>query len=211
MAARVRSAKYPWLAAPATRVAATAVALLGWRLRANGVTVRLTEVEAYSGLGQDPASHAHRGPTKRNAVMFGPAGFAYVYFIFGMHWCVNVTAGAEGEAAAVLLRAGSVVAGLDLARERRAFPRADRDLARGPARLATAIGVDGTATGTNLVDGSGPMVLLPPSAEVDAALVRCGPRVGVAAAADVPHRFWLAGEPSVSAYRAHVPRRRRPV
>jgi DNA-3-methyladenine glycosylase len=207
MAQRVRPAKYPWMAAPASEVADTAVALLGWRLRGNGVTIRLTEVEAYSG-SQDPASHAHRGRTKRNGVMFGPAGFAYVYFVFGMHWCVNVTAGDDGEAAAVLLRAGEVVAGLDVARDRRNHPRLDSDLARGPARLATSLGVDGTATRTNIVDGSGPMQLLPPLLPVEPSLVRSGPRVGVAAAAELPHRFWIAAEPSVSVYRPHVPRRR---
>jgi DNA-3-methyladenine glycosylase len=208
MAGRTRKPKYPWMVAPASAVADTAVALLGWRLRANGVTIRLTEVEAYSGLGEDPASHAHRGRTKRNLVMFGPAGFAYVYFVFGMHWCVNVTAGEDGEAAGVLLRAGQVVDGLDLARARRANPRSDRELARGPARLAMALAIDGLASGSNIVDGSGPMVLLPPVAPIDPNVVRSGPRVGVAAAAETPHRFWLADESSVSVYRAHVPRRR---
>jgi DNA-3-methyladenine glycosylase len=208
MAARARKPKYAWMAAPATAVADSAVALLGWRLKGNGVTIRLTEVEAYSGLGEDPASHAHRGRTKRNAVMFGPAGFAYVYFVFGMHWCVNVIAGGEGEAAGILLRAGEVIGGLDLARTRRANPRSDRELARGPAKLAMALAIDGMASGSNLVDGSGPMLLLPPSSPVDPTLVRSGPRVGVAAAAETPHRFWLADEPSVSVYRAHVPRRR---
>ncbi|HEY2670050.1 MAG TPA: DNA-3-methyladenine glycosylase, partial [Rugosimonospora sp.] len=86
--------------------------LLGCLLSANGVTARLTEVEAYSGAGLDPASHAHRGRTPRNAVMFGPAGYAYVYFTYGMHWCVNVVCGPEGQASAVLLRAGSIVDGL---------------------------------------------------------------------------------------------------
>jgi DNA-3-methyladenine glycosylase len=210
MAVRARPPKYPWLAAPASRVADTAAALLGWRLRGNGVTIRLTEVEAYSGLGEDPASHAHRGRTPRNAVMFGPAGFAYVYFVFGMHWCVNVTVGAEGEAAGILLRAGEVVGGLDRARERRGRPSADRELARGPARLAMALAIDGLASGTNLVDGSGPMVLLPPATPVDPTSVRSGPRVGVAAAKETPHRFWLAGDPTVSLYRAHVPRAPRP-
>ncbi len=208
MPGRARPPKYPWMAAPASRVADTAVTLLGWRLRGNGVTVRLSEVEAYSGLGDDPASHSHRGMTKRNAVMFGPAGFAYVYFVFGMHWCVNVTAGAVGESSAVLLRAGEVVGGLDLARERRGHPSADRELARGPARLAMALAIDGLASGTSIVDGSGPMVLLPPVTPVDPASVRSGPRVGVAAAKETPHRFWIAGDPTVSLYRAHVPRRR---
>ncbi|MEU8006671.1 DNA-3-methyladenine glycosylase [Catellatospora sp. NPDC049111] len=197
---------YSLLDAPASQVTDTARGLLGWQLEANGVRIRITEVEAYAGVGEDPASHSHRGPTPRSSVMFGPAGVLYVYFVFGMHWCMNVTAGHEGEAAAVLLRAGAVVGGVDLARERRGQV-ADRELARGPARLAMALGIDGSANRTSLLDGTGPARLLP-AAAVSAELIRSGPRVGVAAAHDRPWRFWLHGEPSVSPYRRHTPRRR---
>src|ERR687886_886534 len=124
--------RYPWLDAPASAVAETARTLLGWHLTANGVTVRLTEVEAYSGLGADPASHAHRGPTGRNRVMFGPAGVLYVYQIYGMHFCANVVCGSAGEASAVLLRAGAVIDGAELARQRRPAARNDAGLAAGP-------------------------------------------------------------------------------
>jgi DNA-3-methyladenine glycosylase len=182
--------------------------LLGAELRSGGVTVRLTEVEAYRGLDGDPASHAHRGRTPRNAVMFGPPGYAYVYFVFGMHWCLNVVCGPPGTASAVLLRAGEVTSGVELARERRGGTAADRNLARGPARLAIALGVDGTVNGTSLVDGRGPVTLSPPDRPVDPSHLATGPRVGVAAAADLPWRFWIAGEPSVSPYRRHTPRRR---
>ncbi|MFI7210348.1 DNA-3-methyladenine glycosylase [Micromonospora maritima] len=200
---------YPWLRAPAAQVAATAQTLLGWTVSANGVRVRLTEVEAYAGTGEDPASHAHRGPTPRNRVMFGPAGHVYVYFVFGMHWCANIVCGRDGEAAAVLLRAGAVVDGIEIARERR--PRAsDRDLARGPARLVTALGLDRGANGTSAVDGTGPLLLTPPETPVDPTRIVAGPRVGVAAAHDLPWRFWLADEPTVSVYRRHTPRRRPP-
>src|SRR6266540_3270339 len=175
-----------------------AVGLLGAELRSGGVTVRLTEVEAYRGVGVDPASHAYRGRTTRNEVMFGPPGYAYVYFVFGMHWCLNVVCGEPGSAAAVIARA------------RRGATAADRHLARGPARLAMALGVDGSVSGTCLIDGSGPVTLSPPVDPVDPARVVAGPRVGVAAGADLPWRFWLSDEPTVSTYRRHA-RRRRPI
>jgi DNA-3-methyladenine glycosylase len=180
--------------------------LLGCLVTAGGVTVRLTEVEVYAGTGEDPASHAHRGRTPRNLVMFGSPGFAYVYFTYGMHWCLNVVAGVEGQASAVLLRAGAVVAGIEVARARRPSARLDRDLARGPARLTQALGIDAAANGTFLLDGSGPITLRLPESPVDIALIRSGPRVGVAGGHDTPWRFWLDGEPTVSAYRRHTPR-----
>src|SRR6185312_7545853 len=144
--------RYAWLDAPAVDVAETARTLLGWRLSANGVTVRLTEVEAYSGLGADPASHAHRGPTDRNRVMFGPAGVLYVYQIYGMHFCANVVCGPPGEASAVLLRAGAVIDGLEVARPRRPAARSDADLASGPAKLMQVLVLDKGANGTSVVD-----------------------------------------------------------
>jgi DNA-3-methyladenine glycosylase len=199
---------YPWLSIPASEVDRAARELLGWRLTANGVTVRLTEVEAYSGLGLDPASHAHRGATARNEVMFGPAGMLYVYQIYGMHFCANVVCGEEGVAAAVLLRAGEVVDGLEIARSRRPAARKDRDLAAGPAKLMQVLALNRTANATSVVDGSGPAVLLPPPAEVPPGSIAAGPRVGVTSAHDVPWRFWIDGDPTVSAYRRHTPRSR---
>jgi len=198
---------YSWLEAPASDVAATARELVGWRLSAHGVTVRLTEVEAYSGLGLDPASHAHRGVTGRNRVMFGPAGILYVYQIYGMHFCANVVCGPEGDAAAVLLRAGAVVDGLEVARQRRPAARGDHDLARGPAKLMQVLGLDKAAYGTSLIDGTGPALLTPPIGA--ATEVEAGPRVGVTSAHDVPWRFWAAGDPTVSAYRRAETRPRR--
>jgi DNA-3-methyladenine glycosylase len=174
--------------------------LRGCRLTAGGVTVRLTEVEAYAG-GLDPASHAYRGRTERNAVMFGPAGYVYVYFTYGMHWCMNVVCGVEGEPSAVLLRAGEVVDGLEIARERRPTARRDAELARGPARLCKALGIDKTYYGTNLLDGDALATLAPKLGKVGR--IVAGPRVGVTGAHDVPWRFWIDGAPSVSVYRRH--------
>jgi DNA-3-methyladenine glycosylase len=177
-------------------------ALLGCHLTAGGVTVRITEVEAYSGTGEDPASHAHRGRTPRNAIMFGPAGYAYVYFTYGMHYCVNVVTGTEGTASAVLLRAGAVIEGLPAARARRPAARTDAELARGPARLCTALAIDKSFYGTYLLDGH----LSPPPGPVGD--ISSGPRVGVTGALDIPWRFWLTGDPTVSVYRRHVPKPR---
>ncbi|MDG4780664.1 DNA-3-methyladenine glycosylase [Micromonospora sp. WMMD961] len=199
---------YPWLAAPASNVAETARTLLGWEITAGGVRIRLTEVEAYAGTGEDPASHAHRGPTPRTQVMFGPAGHAYTYFVFGVHWCLNIVCGREGEASAVLLRAGEVLDGLDIARERRGDRVPDRDLARGPARLVVALGIGASANGTSLLDGEGPLLLTPPTRPVGRSAISAGPRVGVAAAHEVPWRFWITGDATVSSYRRHAPRRR---
>jgi len=177
--------------------------LLGRDVSHGGVTVRLTEAEAYRGA-DDMGSHAYRGKTRRNEVMFGPAGGVYVYFTYGMHWCMNLVCQAEGEAAAVLLRAGRVVAGVERALERRPGS-SERDLARGPARLCKALAVDGalnaTFVGSPLVVSAG--VPVPEEA------VATGPRVGVTRDAERPWRYWVAGDPTVSVYRPAVKRVRR--
>ncbi|HEX4698932.1 MAG TPA: DNA-3-methyladenine glycosylase [Actinomycetes bacterium] len=175
------------------------------------VAVRLTEVEAYDGE-TDPGSHAFRGRTPRNAVMFGRAGHVYVYFTYGMHWCMNLVCGPVGEASAVLLRAGEVLEGADLAAVRRPTAKAPRELARGPARLTSALGVDGGCNGADATDPGSPLTVTRPAGRRrDAGEVLHGPRVGVAGDGALhPWRFWLAGEPSVSAYRPAVSRRRPP-
>ncbi len=190
-----------------------APALLGARLVSTvggePVAVRLTELEAYMGEG-DPGSHAFRGRTNRTAVMFGPAGHLYVYFTYGMHWCANIVCGPQGSASAVLVRAGAVVQGLDAARSRRPSARRDADLARGPARLASALGIDGTLDGADLCTPESAVWLEPPAAPASG--IRTGPRVGVSGAGGsgetFPWRFWLDGDPTVSAYRPGQPRRR---
>jgi DNA-3-methyladenine glycosylase len=176
--------------------------LLGWRLTRDTdegtVSVRLSEVEAYAGT-DDPASHAYRGPTPRTEVMFGPPGFLYVYFTYGMHWCCNVVTASDGQASAVLLRAGRVVEGLGLARLRRGPKVADRALARGPATLTRALGITGADDGADLLAGSA--LRLEPPTDADRPAVSSGPRVGVSRAADVPWRFWVTGDDTVSAYK----------
>jgi len=209
------------------------------------VAVALAEVEAYAGES-DPASHAFRGRTARNAVMFGPPGHVYVYFTYGMHFCMNLVCQPEGDASAVLLRAGRVIEGVPLACARRAGaavqldaagrpgesvrpgsqirPGAGQrhgrrqppgagvrelDLARGPARLCEALGIDRSHDGADMCDPASPLRIYAPPAPVPAAGISCGPRVGVSRGADVPWRFWITGERTVSAYRAYAPRRAR--
>lgn len=174
--------------------------LLGRVIECRGVAVRLTEVEAYAGL-DDPASHAYRGPTPRTAVMFGPPGHVYVYFVYGMHWCANLVCETDGVAGAVLLRAGEVVSGHDEARRRRPTARTDRELARGPARLAGVLALTGADSGSDLGGEAEEWLRVLPGTPVPRSQVRTGPRVGVIRAADWPWRFWVDADPTVSVYR----------
>jgi DNA-3-methyladenine glycosylase len=176
------------------------------------VAVELTEVEAYAGAS-DPASHAYRGKTARNAVMFGPPGHAYVYFTYGMYFCVNLVCARNGSASAVLLRAGRVIEGEELARARRTRGStviSFRDLARGPARLCLALDIDRSQDGVDVCLPDSPLRMRWPDASTtarsDQRKVASGPRVGISKAAEVPWRFWWAGDPTVSPYRAAVPR-----
>ena len=181
--------------------------LLNARLTSNvdghRVVVRITEVEAYGGEGEDPGSHAFRRMTPRNTTMFGPPGRAYVYFTYGMHFCLNVVTCEEGIAGAVLLRAGEIVEGLDVARSRRPASK-DRDLARGPARLTVALGVTGALDGVSLAATRSPLRLRPAD-PVALELIGTSARTGVAGpGAPTPWRFFLRDDPSVSPYRAAV-------
>lgn len=195
-----------------------APALLGAVLRhatAEGtVAVRITEVEAYRGNGEDPGSHAHRGVTPRTRVMFGPPAHLYAYLSYGMHVCANIVCGAEGSAGGLLLRGGEIVDGLELARMRRPAASADLDLARGPAKLAMALGIR--------LEQSGADLLAPPFAlELPAtpAVVASSPRTGVSGDGGgdaYPWRFFIPGDPTVSPYKRHpklpiVPTRPKPL
>ncbi|HEY0186068.1 MAG TPA: DNA-3-methyladenine glycosylase [Cellulomonas sp.] len=202
-----------WFARPVLAVAADLLgAHLTVRSAQGDVTVRITEVEAYGGT-DDPGSHAHRGRTARNSAMFAEPGRLYVYRHLGLHHCLNVVTAPAGEASAVLLRAGEVVEGAALARARReqvGVVETERQIARGPARLAVALGLDVEANGADLTEAGGRIVL---HRDLDARVPAhaSGPRVGVGGtggdAGRFPWRFWLTGEPTVSAYR---PAYRRP-
>jgi DNA-3-methyladenine glycosylase len=179
------------------------------------VAVRLTEVEAYHGLGTgeqpDPGSHARMGPTARNATMWGEPGHLYVYLSHGIHSCVNVVSGPEGSAGGILLRAGEVIEGTDAATrrrlERRGVVRSPRELASGPGRLGDAVGLrhpihDGIDAVSGAEQAGAVASLLLPVSPVEA--FAAGPRVGVAGVAGTdafPWRFWIAGDPTVSAFR----------
>ncbi|MBW8704430.1 MULTISPECIES: DNA-3-methyladenine glycosylase [unclassified Streptomyces] len=187
------------LAHPAEEVAPKLLgAILTHETPEGTVSITITETEAYSGSA-DPASHAYRGRTPRNAVMFGRAGHLYVYRSHGLHWCANVVTGADGIATAVLIRAGRVIEGEDLARERRGGKVESPRLARGPGNFCQALGITAEHNGTDLLTGAS--VALSEGEPVPAALIRVGPRVGVSKAHDWQHRFYLAGDPTVSAYR----------
>ena len=202
-----------FFARPALAVAGELLGCVLAHQTAAGLTaVMLTEVEAYEGAA-DPASHAYRGQTARNAVMFGAPGHAYVYFTYGMHFCVNLVCLPPGTASAVLLRAGRVIEGVPLATARRAAGRnggrpgrtAERELARGPARLCQALGIGRELDGADVCDPASPLRIQAGRAVPVPGFSR-GPRVGISAAADRPWRFWLTGDPTVSSYRPHTPR-----
>ncbi|PZF53826.1 DNA-3-methyladenine glycosylase [Curtobacterium sp. MCSS17_008] len=212
---------------------ACAPALLGATITGRGVSLRITEVEAYWGP-TDPGSHGHRGQTPRNRHLFGPPGTLYAYRSYGIHTCVNVVSAPDGTSSGSLLRGAEVVDGLDVARERRGPSVADVALARGPGNLGSALGaVLGEDDGTSLLDGSGPFTLtlapglearlvsadpadvvesllretVPgPAASAPVPRISRGPRTGVAGVAggaSFPWRFWLTGDPTVSTYRRH--------
>jgi len=165
---------------------------------------RIVEVEAYHGIN-DPASHAYRGLTPRTAITFGPPGFLYVYFTYGMHWCANVVCGPDGEAAAVLIRALEPLAGVEEMWQARPAARLERDLCNGPAKLCQALGITGADTGKDLLapppkgsaTATGVVRLLEDGTPPPRRPGR-GARIGIKEATDKRWRFWVPGSPSVS-------------
>jgi DNA-3-methyladenine glycosylase len=170
--------------------------LLNKLLVGRGRTARVVEVEAYLG-NEDPASHAFRGPTGRNATMFGPPGHLYVYFTYGMHFCANAVCGPPGIARAVLLRAVAPVSGIELMRAARRPGVVDRDLASGPAKLCQAFGIARGEDGADLVEGDRDLVFMDDGTPPPACPGTSG-RVGVTSAGEVPWRWWVEGDTNVS-------------
>ncbi|MGZ6544426.1 MAG: DNA-3-methyladenine glycosylase [Actinomycetota bacterium] len=157
------------------------------------LAARIVETEAYE--PDDPASHAFRGRTARNAIMFGEPGHLYVYFTYGMHFCMNAVTGRAGEGMAVLLRAAEPIEGLDGMRERRMRSK-ERELCSGPAKLCQAFGVDRSFDGTDLVTGTD--IWISEGTSVASSLVVSGPRVGIRVGLEHAWRFWVDGDPYVS-------------
>ncbi|GIU83572.1 MAG: putative 3-methyladenine DNA glycosylase [Acidimicrobiales bacterium] len=169
--------------------------LLGKVLVRGEVAARIVEVEAYGG-GDDPGSHAWKGPSRRNATMFGRPGLLYVYFTYGMHWCANAVCGREGEGSAVLLRAAAPLAGLETMKSRRVKARTERDLLSGPAKLCQAFGIDGSADGADLVTGDEGIVILDDGVRPRGICVST--RIGLSRGAEFPWRWFVEGDPNVS-------------
>jgi DNA-3-methyladenine glycosylase len=179
------------LAAPAPEVGPALLgSLLTTTLEGDLTEVIVTEVEAYA--SDDAASHSFRGRTRRNAAMFGPPGTLYVYRSYGIHWCMNVTTGPEGEASALLLRAGQLTAGHTHAVRRRG--RSDH-LTDGPGKLAQALGVTGDHDGADLLHPSSP-IQLRPGIQLPWTST---PRIGITKAVDLPWR-WVATGPVLSPF-----------
>ncbi|MGB6536847.1 MAG: DNA-3-methyladenine glycosylase [Xanthobacteraceae bacterium] len=159
--------------------------LIGAVLLVDGVGGRLVEVEAYHQT--DPAAHSFGGPTARNAVMFGPPGYAYVYRSYGLHWCLNFVCEPTGSAGAVLVRAIEPTAGLEAMRRRRGLSE-ERLLCSGPGRVCAALGVTGAHYGLSLE--APPFAIFARSGDAE---IVAGPRIGITKAAGLPWRYGLKG------------------
>lgn len=187
-----------WFGARSVEVAPQ---LLNKALVVGACAGRIVEVEAYAGA-DDPGSHGFRGVTPRTKVMFGPSGYLYVYFTYGMHWCANVVTGADGECSAVLIRAVEPIEGIDAMRERRTVaprkhPLAERDLCNGPAKLCQAFGIDGDLDGVDLCVADSPVAIVDDGVEPPANPGVSG-RIGLSAGTELPWRWFVDGNRHVS-------------
>ncbi len=157
---------------------------------------RIVEVEAYAGA-EDPGSHGYRGRTERTVTMFGPPGYLYVYFIYGMHWCANAVCGDDGVCSAVLIRALAPTDGLEAMRSERPAARRDRDLCSGPAKLCQALGINGDDDGSDIVAGDRGLQIAddgtPPPTEPGQSR-----RIGLSAGIEHPWRWFVPGDPNLS-------------
>jgi DNA-3-methyladenine glycosylase len=184
-----------FLARPSTVVAPELLGHVLARRLPDGAVLRARIVECEAYQEGDPASHSFRGPTPRNEVMFGPAGHVYVYFTYGMHWCMNIVTGRRGEGSAVLLRAAEPLDGVEEMARRRGRDRV-RDLCAGPAKWTQAFGVDRACNGEDVVRGR--RLWLERGSPVPPSGIEVTSRVGVNVAADRPWRFVVAGSPWAS-------------
>jgi DNA-3-methyladenine glycosylase len=176
---------------PAAQVARE---LLGKILVFEGASGRVVETEAY--LGEDDgAAHSARGITPRTKVIFGPPGHAYVYFVYGMYDCLNIVCEPEGIAGCVLIRALEPLTGVDQMRQRRAAARRDEDLANGPGKLTRALGIKITHSGVDVTKG--PITIHTPE-RAENFEIAASPRIGITKSADLPLRFFIRGNASVS-------------
>jgi len=180
----------------ARRPLEAAPALLGQRLTVGPRSGRIVEVEAYEGA-EDPASHAYRGPTDRNRVMFGPPGRLYVYRSYGIHWCANIVCGPLDTPGAVLVRAIDPDRGVEAMWPDRPKARQQADLASGPGKLCAALAIDGGHNAVDLLDDTSPIRLVAQD-PVPEGSVLAGPRIGITKATERPWRFAIANNPNVS-------------
>ncbi len=181
------------------RASLVAPRLLGLILQVGGRSGRIVEVEAYEG-GDDPASHAFRGPTPRTEVMFGSAGHLYVYLSYGVHWCANIVCHPEGTAGAVLVRAIEPLTGVEEMWADRPAAKRQRDLGSGPGKLCAALGITSAHNGAHLLADDSPVRLLASHRHLvpDPSEIVVGPRIGISKATERPWRFGWAGSPHLS-------------
>lgn len=162
------------------------------------ITGRITETEAYIGE-HDPAAHSFGRVTPRNSIMYGPPGFAYVYFIYGKYFCFNAVTGPEGEGNAVLIRAAEITEGEEAARRLRNYRGFRHGIANGPAKLCMALGIDGSQNGTDLTAGGD--LYIASGSSVKEEDIAVSARIGITKGAGLPYRFFVKGNPGITVHR----------